>query len=272
MGSRTSMVVAAAVACLGLAGSGAYAQQADAEWLAQCRSQHGGQSRYCEVRPVSWPAGGPIRVDARPNGGVQVTGWDQATVAGSARIQVQAGSEAEARELATRIVIDTAGGTLRADGPKGTDGRSWSVSFVLSAPRRSDLEINAVNGPVAISGISGRIQANTVNGPMSLQELGGDVRSRTVNGPLTIVLHGNAWQGAGLDAETQNGPVTIQVPDGYSANLDLGTVNGPLRLGIPVTPELAPGSHPKSVNTAIGAGGPPIRARTQNGPVAVEKR
>jgi DUF4097 and DUF4098 domain-containing protein YvlB len=257
---------------LALAAS-AWAQDTDASWLAQCREQRDGQARYCEVRPISWPAGGPIHVDARPNGGVRITGSDRANLMGSARIQAQADTEAEAQAIAGQITINTSGGTLRAEGPKQASGRSWSTSFVLSVPRQSDLEIDCVNGPVALEGVSGQIRATTVNGPISLRELGGNVQARATNGPVTIVLAGNAWTGAGLDVETRNGPVKMQVPEGYSAQLDVATVNGPLHLGIPVTVQGdLPVGRQRSLVAPIGAGGAPIRAHTTNGPLSIERR
>ena len=271
---RTRLIVAAVVTVgMCVSGGAAMAQTSDADWLSRCREQGNGQARHCEVRPVTLTGGGPLHVDARPNGGVQVTGWDQATVEGSARIQAQADTDADARDIASRIVIEAAGGTIKADGPKMGDGRSWSVTFVLSAPRQTDLEIEAVNGPVSITGLTGQVRANTTNGPMSLKDLGGDVRVRTTNGPLTIALTGASWDGEGLDAETKNGPLTLAVPDGYSAQLEVRTVNGPFRLGIPVTMQgTLPGGRGRAIYTPSGAGGARIRAVTTNGPVSVEQR
>ena len=271
---RTRWIWAAAmVAGVWLTGSPAIAQKSDADWLAQCKEQDSSQFRFCEVRPVTLPAGGTLHVNARPNGGVQVTGWDQSTVAGSARIQVQADNEAEARNIAGQIVVGSSGGALKADGPTARSGRSWSVSFVLSAPRHSDLDIETVNGPVSITGINGQIRATTTNGPISLTELGGNVRARATNGPLSVVLAGSSWQGEGLDAETVNGPVSVSVPDGYSAQLEAQTVHGPFRVDIPVTiqGELS-GTRVRSINTPIGGGGAPIRVATTNGPLSIKKR
>jgi DUF4097 and DUF4098 domain-containing protein YvlB len=256
-----------------LAGSAALAQKSDADWLAQCKEQNDGQFRHCEVRPVKMATGGQLRIDVRPNGGAQVTGWDQSAVEGSARIQVQADNEAEARGIASRVIIDAGSGAIKASGPVASQGRSWSVSFVLSVPRHTDLEIEAVNGPVAITDIRGQIKATTTNGPMSLTDLGGSVHARTINGPLKIALAGSSWDGEGLDAETRNGPVSIAVPDGYSAQLEASTVNGPFRLGIPVTMQgEIPSGRVRSIKAPIGGGGAPVRAVTTNGPVSVEKR
>ena len=64
---------------------------------------------------------------------------------------------------------------------------------------------------------------------------GGDVRAHAQNGGLNVRLTGTHWEGAGLDAETQNGGVRLVVPEGYSARLTTGTVNGGMRTDIPIT-------------------------------------
>lgn len=256
-----------------LAAGPAYAQRSDADWLTQCKEQGGQRARHCEVRPVSLAWSGAVRVDASPNGGVQLTGADVANITGSARIQANAETEAEARAIAGQIVIDASTGMLRASGPKTSDNESWSVSFVLSVPRRTDVEVKGVNGPVAIAAISGTINAATTNGPMSVRELGGEVRVRTTNGPLDIVLGGTSWEGSGLDAETTNGPLRLVVPDGYSAQLESRTTNGPFHIGIPIPAQSEDErGRIKSVNAPIGGGGALIRAVTSNGPVTISKR
>jgi DUF4097 and DUF4098 domain-containing protein YvlB len=270
MRERAWSVIGLTAACLALAAVPGWAQDTDAAWLAQCRNDGGSRARYCEVRPISWPAGGPIHVDARPNGGVRITGGGQG-VSGSARLQAQADTEADAQALAGQVVIATSGGILRAEGPKPANGRSWSVSFVLSVPQQSDIEVECVNGPVALEGVSGRIRATTTNGPVSLKDLGGSVQAHATNGPVTVSLSGSSWNGNGLDVETTNGPMKVSIPDGYSAQLDVATSNGPFHVGIP---GVAQGDTTRShaLNAPIGAGGATIRAHTTNGPLSVDRR
>jgi hypothetical protein len=112
------------------------------------------------------------------------------------------------------------------------------------------------------------MQLRAVNGPLVLTRVGGDVHGRTTNGPLHVSLSGKRWEGAGLDAETSNGPVTLSVPASYSAHLVTGTVNGPLQLGIPITLQ---GRIGRRIETDIGSGGPTVRAVTTNGPLTVEQ-
>jgi hypothetical protein len=113
------------------------------------------------------------------------------------------------------------------------------------------------------------MELETRNGPLALRDLSGNVRARTTNGPLAISLTGSSWSGAGLDAETSNGPLTLRIPEGYSAHLEAGTSNGPMRLGFPVT---VVGRIGRDISTDIGRGGTTIRAMTHNGPLSIDYR
>jgi DUF4097 and DUF4098 domain-containing protein YvlB len=125
------------------------------------------------------------------------------------------------------------------------------------------------NGPIGLTEVEGNIDVRAVNGPISLRELGGDVRARAQNGPISVRLGGTRWRGTGLDAETQNGPMVLYVPEGYNAQLETGTTNGPMSIGFPIM-VMGRGLE-KRITTTLGDGGPPIRARTQNGPLTIKR-
>ncbi len=275
MPCRTTLrAIAPVVLLLGTATSSLLAQHArSAEWLDRCRNgDEGGDARahYCEVRDTGFKAGGAITVDPGSNGAIRVTGWDRDSVAVTAKIQAQAESDADARALAQQIRIVTSGGTIRADGPATRHRVSWSVSFDVSVPRRTDLTARTVNGPISVEGVTGRMDLTAENGPVHLEAVGGDVHARTVNGPLVVTLEGDKWDGTGLDSETHNGPVVLTIPAGYSAHLETGTVNGPMSIDFPITVQGRFSGH--DIETDLGSGGPTIRAVTTNGPVTVRRR
>jgi len=240
------------------------------DWLASCRDHDwgdDGRARYCEIRNTGFKAGAALRVDPGDNGAVRVTGWDKDSVDVTAKIQAQAATDEEAQALARQVRIDAAGGTISADGPATSGRRSWSVSFDVMVPRRTDLTARTENGPIAVDDVAGKMDLHAVNGPLHLSDVAGDVHARTVNGPLTIVLSGDHWDGQGLDSETENGPVVLTLPSKYSAHLETGTVNGPMSLDIPVTVQGRFDFH--HISTDIGSGGATVRAVTTNGPVTV---
>ncbi|MGH9175073.1 MAG: DUF4097 family beta strand repeat-containing protein, partial [Vicinamibacterales bacterium] len=190
--------------------------------------------RTCEVREEALPAG-PLTVDAGRNGGVQIEGWDRNEIRIRAIVSANARSEADAKQLASEVQVQAGGGKVSSTGPATRNREWWSVSFRINVPRRNDLDLNANNGGVSISGVSGNIRFQTTNGGVRLTDLGGDVRGETRNGGLHVMLAGDRWDGTGLDVETSNGGVNLSIPEGYNADLTTRTVNGGFRTDFPMT-------------------------------------
>jgi putative adhesin len=264
-----------AVAALTLPIATVRAQDTDDEWLDDCRhdSWRDARAKHCEIRETGLKAAGrTLTVDPGMNGGVEIIGWDRDSIAVTARIQVSARTEDEAEAVARDIRIEAVAGAVRATGPRPL-GRhqGWSVSFIVSVPRRSDLSIDTENGPLSVSDVTGHMELSTMNGPLALAGVGGDVHARAQNGPLAVKLTGARWEGTGLDAETMNGPADLRIPDGYNAKIEFGTVNGPMHVGFPLTVTLS-GRVTERISTTLGAGGAPVRVVTTNGPMTVRRR
>jgi DUF4097 and DUF4098 domain-containing protein YvlB len=128
------------------------------------------------------------------------------------------------------IVMSREGETLSVRGPAGRD---WVGYLLISAPRSAAMELSAENGPIGLSGLTGRVSARSENGPISVSDSSGDIDARaengpisalgdggrlrlsTENGPIAVKLSGASWNGEGLDARAVNGPVSLSVPAGY---------------------------------------------------------
>ena len=185
-----------------------------------------------------------------------------------AKVHARAETQARARQIAQEVSILTDGGTIRAEGPKGGKDEGWAVSFRLSVPARTDLLLETMNGGIGIEAVSGDLEFRAVNGGVSLVDVSGYVSGSTTNGGLSIELTGDRWEGEGLDVQTTNGGVNLQIPEGYSARLETGTVNGRLEIGFPVTVQ---GRLDKTLTTELGSGGKLIRAKTTNGGVKISR-
>ena len=232
---------------------------------------HGGdRDRHCEVREATW-AGTSARteVDASPNGGIEVRGWDRPEVKLRAKVVAMAPSAAEAGELAGQVEVKT-NGTILATGPKGTRRSHWWVSYQLWVPRKASLGLRSVNGGISVQEVAGAVEFETTNGGISLDAVAGHVQGRTTNGGLDIRLAGTGWTGEGLDVTTTNGGVTLALPADYNARIETGTTNGGLDVDFPVT--LQGRIDRKHLAFAVGTGGPLVRAMTTNGGVRVRKR
>jgi putative adhesin len=240
-----------------------------------CRDRGGdrGSERHCEVREESMAAG-PLTVDAGPNGGIRIEGWDQNSIRVQAMIQANAREEGRAREIAQSVQILAGNGHVSANGPERDSlgsRESWSVSYRINVPRRNDLDLRANNGGITIRDVSGNIKFDTNNGGVTLADLGGNVRGETHNGGLTVDLAGTRWDGDGIDVETTNGGVTLNIPAAYNAELETRTENGGFRIDFPITVQGELSMH-RGIKTTLGAGGPPVRVRTTNGGLRVNRR
>lgn len=224
---------------------------------------------YAEMKEQRLPAAATDSIDPGVNGSVKVHGWSQADVLVKACVQTAADTESEAQALVPQISIAQGAGQIEPSGPSNNEHRYWSVSYEVWVPNSSNLDLKAHNGSIRVETVHGAIRFHTVNGSVSLADVGGDVNGSTVNGSLSIDLAGNAWNGSGLDAETTNGSVNLNLPEHYSAQVDASTVNGRVKVDFPVT---ISGEIGRNMSFQLGNGGPTIKAKTVNGSVHIGRR
>jgi hypothetical protein len=241
-------------------------------FMRQCDDYWGDrdEERFCEVRESTIRAPQTrLYVDGRENGGVSFYGWDKNEVLVRALIQTYADTRKEAEALAKDIKIETDGDRVRAEGPSNHRYAHWSVSYEVYVPRKTNLDADTQNGGVAVEGVEGRMELQAVNGGITLRDVAGDVRAETTNGGVNAQLSGTTWKGEGLDLQTTNGGVSLEIPRGYNARLETGTVNGGLNIDFPITVQ---GTIGRRITTTLGSGGPRVRATTTNGGVRIRER
>ena len=248
--------------------------QKKSESSLECRDGRGNDrlQSHCEIKEQTLPAGGIITVDGKQNGGISIKGWERNEVLVRSRIQTQAPTQAEADQLAREVRVETAGLSIHAEGPQPREDYQWYVSYEIFVPRRSDLSLQAHNGGISISDVSGRIDFKTLNGGVTLRRVGGAVRGSTTNGGVHVELAGVRWDGEELNVKTTNGGVNIAMPNNYSAHLETSTMNGNVSSDFPMNVPLTErGRMPKDISVDLGSGGSPIRVTTTNGGVRVAR-
>jgi DUF4097 and DUF4098 domain-containing protein YvlB len=224
---------------------------------------------HCEMKEQTLAATkGTIQIDPGMNGGVTVSGWDRADVWVRARIDTAADTDSEARSMVPNIRFASGAGQIHAEGPAMDNHHNWAVSYEIFAPRQSDLQMKTFNGGIHLADLRGNINFEALNGGVTLERLAGEIQGHTTNGGLHITLAGDRWDGSGLNVETTNGGVRLDVPSSYSAHIETSTVNGGVDVDFPITLH---GHIDRNLTFDIGNGGPTIRATTTNGGIKIRK-
>lgn len=277
------IVVAAAAAAIGI--SAAIANGQDATAREKTKAEHkaklktfcssnnwssGDKVSHTELREMPIAATGSVNVDAGQNGGVSVKGEDRSDVLVRACVQTWATTEDAAKAAAANIKIATSG-TIKAE--NAADEKGWSVSYQVLVPRATNTTLKAHNGGISITGVDGTAEFVTMNGGVHLSGVSGTVKGRTTNGGVNVSLSGGSWRGSGLDVQTTNGGVRIEMPSTYAAHVETSTVNGGFSSDIAaLTVEKTDrerGHRPTKISTDLNGGGAPIRVVTINGGVQI---
>jgi hypothetical protein len=210
--------------------------------------------------------GAVVSVDGGSDGSIAVARGGESEIRLEARLAVFAESRERARALAGQVTIVTRGLRVRTEGPAGTPRAMWTVSFRLTVPDDTSLDLVTENGSIHLSGVVGHLRLESQDGTLVLDRVGGQIRGRTTNGRVELKPAGESWSGEGVDVASTNGIVRVALPSPYSARLDLTAANGRIRVAVPGT---SVDGNRRSVTLDLGQGGRTIRASTVRGAIEV---
>jgi hypothetical protein len=177
------------------------------------------------------PGSVALNVDPGHNGGVHVIGYD------GSQFQVATCKAARTQAELDSVHPQFTGDQLTATG----DRSSVVVYFLIQAPRSASIAVKTHNGPVSIADVSGHVQVSTENGPIKLRKTSGDVLANAqngpidftgdsgkvelhaTNGPVKLALDGTHWNGSGVEASSENGPLSLYLARDYNSGVVVRT-------------------------------------------------
>jgi hypothetical protein len=167
------------------------------------------------------PAAGVLRVRTAENSGVRVLGGDRTDYAVKlCKAAPESGALGEIHAVVSGRELSVSGPSLDGD---------WIGYLLIEAPRGAEMDLVAVNGPIGVTGLAGRLTAESTNGPVSLKKCAGEVHARVQNGPISI-----SGSGGQFDLEAQNGPISVALASTtWDGKLVARAVNGPLSIKVP---------------------------------------
>ena len=87
------------------------------------------RARTCEIREQTTASGGLLNIDAGKNGGASIKGWSGGDVLVRTRVEAWGNTDADAKAIASQVLIDASGGRVLAQGPELADISGWATSY-----------------------------------------------------------------------------------------------------------------------------------------------
>ena len=186
-------------------------------------------------------------------------------------------------------------------------GNFRSAKLLISLPASSDVSAKSGDGSIDIERVTGRVQLRSGDGSIRGRSLSGDVHATTgdgsikidgVNGVLSVDtgdgsisvggkltrLHARSGDGSvtiraeagsapedDWDISTGDGSVTLEVPDGFDAELDAHTGDGGIRMQDVTVSNVTGKIGKNTVRGRLGAGGREVRVRTGDGSITLRR-
>ena len=240
-----------------------------------------------EERTLTRAEASVLKIQPHRNGGAQVVGWDKDTYSVTI-CKAAAGSADEAERILPQIRMNIRNGEVSTEGPAGEE--DWTAYLLIRSPKNASLDVTTMNGPLSFYDVDGKLAAHANNGPISVKNFSGDaeifamngpislegnsgnLRVHTQNGPISVALNGPAWNGAGLSADAQNGPLTLLVPVGYKSSFVVESTNhAPVSCEAAICNDARRTWDDEHRRIEYGSAPAVIHLSTVNGPVSVEQ-
>ena len=166
---------------------------------------------------------------------------------------------------------------------------SRSARLIVSVPAASDVAAKSGDGSIDIERVAGHVQLRSGDGSIRGRMLGGDVeantgdgsikldgkltsvRVHTGDGSVTIRADAGSSPGADWDITTGDGSVTLEVPDGFGAELDAHTGDGGIHVRDVMISNVTGNIGKNTVRGRLGDGGKAVRVRTGDGSITLKR-
>lgn len=201
---------------------------------------------------------GPVKLEVETaSGDITVSRGNEGQVYISAKFQVQAASEEEARKLAQKIKEDPpikqVGNTIKVGDLRKYGFKSWFwgpsivIDFDIKTPQNTAVELDSGSGDQKVSGIKGPVKAAAGSGDIEITDIEAGVEVDTGSGNIRA-----SNIGGDIEADAGSGDVNLNNISG-DVNVDVGSGDVILK-DVRGNMEVDAGSGDITVDSKIGDG------------------
>jgi len=236
-------------------------------------------------------SGKPDVVLATFDGSIEIRPWD--------RPDVQVVIEKRGRDhddvANIEVKVEQQGNHLEVSAiePKRHHGgfhfNARSARLIVSVPAASDVSAKSGDGSIDVERVNGHMQLRSGDGSIRGRMLGGDVdantgdgsikldgklsgvRVHTGDGSVIVRVEAGSTSTADWDIVTGDGSVTLEIPEGFGAEVDAHTGDGRIHMRDMTLSNVTGTIGKNSLRGRLGDGGRALRVRTGDGSITLKR-
>jgi len=158
--------------------------------------------------------------------------------------------------------------------PKTLIGLPCKIDYHIKIPALTDLEVDAGNGPISLTGVEGALRLNALHSEANLSLTGGLGSVLIQSGTINLTIPARSWHGLGSEIKLASGILTVDLMPGFSADINAEV----LRLGeitnsfSELQPRERNGITPRSVRARAGSGGATLTLTVGDGAIVIRQK
>jgi len=226
------------------------------------------------------------------DGSIEIRPWDRPEV----EVVIEKHGRSKAAIDAIEVHAEHDGNHVTVEARlAGADGHGFhfsvsrSAKLIVSLPKTSNVVAKSGDGSIDIERIDGRVQLQSGDGSIRAKDIGGDLDVHTGDGSITVdgklaSLRAHSGDGSvrihltegstpasDWDISTGDGSVTLEIPDGFAAELDAHTGDGGISMQDVTLSNVTGRIGKRSVRGRLGTGGHSVRVRTGDGSITLKR-
>jgi DUF4097 and DUF4098 domain-containing protein YvlB len=240
------------------------------------------------------PTGKPEVVLSTFDGSIEIRPWDrpdvQVVVEKRGRDEAAISSmDVHVEQSGNRVVVDVKAEKRADRGFHLTWNFGRSANLIVSLPAESDVTAKSGDGSIDVERISGKVDLRSGDGSIRARNLTGDVNATTGDGSMTLegkfgALRAHSGDGtvrihaapgstaaSDWDISTGDGSITLEIPDGFGAELDAHTGDGRIHVNDVTLSNVTGEIGRNTVRGRLGSGGSAVRLRTGDGSITLRR-
>jgi hypothetical protein len=210
-----------------------------------------------DIDVVADRSGDHIHLEARrPNGGFVFGFGSSASVKFVANVP-----------RATSLVLHSGDGSITVERVTGSMQLRTGDGNITTTETSGDVVADSGDGAIEIDSTAGKLDVRTGDGSLRLTGTPSIVRAHSGDGSIVLRVSQGAAMTADWDISTGDGSVSIELPNGFDADIDAKPSDGRTRNELTLSDVSGGARDERTLRGRLGAGGHTLRIRTGDGDI-----